>query len=172
MNSVLYAGVDLGGTNLSAALAEADGKPVAELKQPTHSYEGPSAVLERIASMIDQLAQRTGKRPAALGMGIPGLVDVAEGVTKFLPNFPTQWPDVSIRATLEPRIGCPIYILNDARTATLGEMTFGSGRTARTMAFFGLGTGVGGGVVIDGQLRLGPLGAAGELGHQIILPDG
>src|SRR4029077_760770 len=65
-----------------------------------------------------------------------------------------------------------VYILNDARAATLGELVFGNGRTARTMVFFGLGTGVGGGVIIDGQLRLGPLGAAGELGHQVILPEG
>src|SRR5262249_50272627 len=56
--------------------------------------------------------------------------------------------------------------------ATLGELVFGHGRTARTMVFFGLGTGVGGGVVVDGHLHLGPLGAAGELGHQVILPDG
>jgi glucokinase len=65
-----------------------------------------------------------------------------------------------------------VYLLNDVRTATLGELTFGHGRTACTMAFFALGTGIGGGIAIDRKLRLGPLGAAGELGHQIILPDG
>jgi glucokinase len=69
-------------------------------------------------------------------------------------------------------VGCPVFILNDARVATLGELVFGHGRSARSMVYFGLGTGVGGGVVINGQLRLGPLGAAGELGHQTILPDG
>jgi glucokinase len=172
LNPVLYAGVDLGGTNLSAALSTADGKVLAELKQPTRSYEGPGAVLDRIAGMINQLARQTGATPAALGVGIPGLVDVSEGITKFLPNLPTQWRDVPVRGTLQPKIGCPVYILNDARAATLGELVFGHGRTARTMVFFGLGTGVGGGVVINGRLRLGPLGAAGELGHQTILPDG
>jgi glucokinase len=65
-----------------------------------------------------------------------------------------------------------VYLLNDVRMATLGELTFGHGRHANTMAFFALGTGIGGGVAIDGKLRLGPLGAAGELGHQVILPDG
>ena len=64
------------------------------------------------------------------------------------------------------RVGCPVFVLNDARTATLGELTFGHGRDAKTLLYFGLGTGVGGGVVIDGKLRLGPLGAAGELGHR------
>ena len=73
-----------------------------------------------------------------------------------------------LRAHLE----CPVHILNDVRTATLGELTFGLGKQAKNMLFFALGTGIGGGVVIDGKLRLGPLGAAGELGHQTILPDG
>ncbi len=171
MKPVLYASVDLGGTNLSAALAQADGQVVAEEKQPTRSYEGPSAVLDRIAEMILQLAAQAGA-PAALGIGVPGLVDVTAGVTKFLPNLPTQWRDVPVRQILEPKIGCPVHLLNDARTATLGELVFGHGRDSRTMVFFGLGTGVGGGVVVNGQLRLGPLGAAGELGHQTILPDG
>jgi glucokinase len=172
LNPVLYTGVDLGGTNLSAALANAQGQVLAERKQPTHSYEGPASVLDRIVGMVSELAHQLGVKPTALGMGVPGLVDVATGTTKFLPNLPTQWRDIPVRATLQPKIGCPIYILNDARAATLGELVFGHGRTARTMVFFGLGTGVGGGVVVNGQLRLGPFGAAGELGHQTILPDG
>ena len=107
-----------------------------------------------------------------MGIGIPGLVDVGSGVTRFLPNLPTQWRDIPVSGTLQPELGCPVYILNDARAATLGELVFGHGRTARTLIFFGLGTGVGGGVVVDGRLRLGPLGAAGEIGHQTIQPDG
>jgi glucokinase len=91
---------------------------------------------------------------------------------KFLPNLPTTWRDVPVRDWLAPQIGCPVYLLNDARMATLGELTFGRGRGAGTLAFFTLGTGIGGGVAVDGRLRLGPLGAAGELGHQTILPDG
>lgn len=168
----LFASVDLGGTNLHAALAQRDGTVVCEERQPTHSHEGPESVLARIAGLIESLITKAGTRPEALGVGIPGLVDVAQGVTKFLPNLPTQWRDVPVRARLEKLLGCPVHILNDARTATLGELVFGHGRTARTMLYFGLGTGVGGGVVIDGKLRLGPLGAAGELGHQTILPEG
>ena len=170
--NILFASVDLGGTNISAALAEGDGRVVAEAKQPTLSHEGPAAVLERIAAMINALAAKAGAHPAALGMGVPGLADLANGVTKFLPNLPTQWRDVPVRGTIEPKIGCPVYLLNDARAATLGELVFGRGRGVRTMVFFTLGTGVGGGVVIDGQLRLGPLAAAGEIGHQTILHDG
>ncbi len=168
----LYGGIDLGGTNISAALADDAGRVVASEKIPTRSHEGPEAVLERISAVINDLASRTGARPSALGIGIPGLIDIEAGITKFLPNFPTQWRGVPVRSAVEPKIGCPVHLLNDARAATLGELVFGHGKSARTMVYFGLGTGVGGGVVVNGRLLLGPLGAAGELGHQTILPDG
>lgn len=172
--SELYASVDLGGTKIACAFGTADGDIVAERTTPTHSHEGPEAVLGRIADLVNALAASVGQRPAAVGMGVPGLADVQRGVVKFLPNLPTHWRDVPARDVLAPRLGCPVYLLNDVRMATLGELTFGLGRDVPgvTMAFFALGTGIGGGVVIDGKLRLGPLGAAGELGHQTILPDG
>jgi glucokinase len=168
----VYASVDLGGTNIACVFAGADGRIVCERKVPTQSHEGPDAVLGRIADLVNGLAQEAGRKPAALGMGIPGLADLKNGVTKFLPNLPTQWRDVPVREVLSPKVGCPVYLLNDVRMATLGELVFGHGRAAQTMVFFALGTGIGGGVAVDGKLRLGPLGAAGELGHQTILPDG
>jgi glucokinase len=122
--------------------------------------------------LIERLSTRCGAPPKSIGVGVPGLVDLANGATKFLPNLPTQWRDVPVRATLQSRFSIPVGVLNDCRTATLGELLFGHGRTVRTFALFALGTGVGGGVVIDGRLRLGPLGAAGELGHQTIIPGG
>jgi glucokinase len=73
---------------------------------------------------------------------------------------------------LSAAVGCPVFLLNDARMAALGELWFGQGRGAKTMVVFTVGTGIGGGVVIDRKLRLGALGAAGEIGHQTILPDG
>lgn len=164
----LFAGVDLGGTNVTVALGGADGKIAAERKIPTKSHEGPDGVLRRIGEAVKEL----GSPPRALGMGVPGLVDLAAGVTKFLPNLPTLWRDVPVRKVLNGALGCDVYLLNDVRTATLGELAFGLGRDAKTFAFFSLGTGVGGGVAVDGKLRLGPLGEAGELGHQTILPDG
>src|SRR6478672_5924137 len=103
MTTSVYASVDLGGTNISAGLARTTGEVLAELKQPTRSYEGPAAVLDRIALMVNELAQRAGVRPDALGIGVPGLVDLEQGVTKFLPNLPTQWRGVPVRATLEPK---------------------------------------------------------------------
>jgi len=170
----IYASVDLGGTNIKAALAGADGVIVCEDSVPTESYEGSDGVMGRMADLVNKLAGEAGAKPAALGMAVPGLVDLANGVTKFLPNLPTQWRDVAVRDTVSPKVGCPVYLLNDVRTATLGELTFGHGKETpdATMAFFALGTGIGGGVAIDGKLRLGPLGAAGELGHQTVVVDG
>jgi len=170
----LYASVDLGGTKIACAFGTADGDIVTEKTAPTQSHEGPEAVLARIASLVNALADEVGQRPVALGMGVPGLVDVKRGVVKFLPNLYTHWRGVPARDVLAPQIGCPVYLLNDVRIATLGELTFGHGKDSPglTMAFYALGTGIGGGIVIEGKLRLGPLGAAGELGHQTILPDG
>ncbi len=168
----LFASVDLGGTKISAALAEADGRLLAERQVPTGSHEGPNAVLDRIAVLVRDLADRAGRRVAAIGMGAPGLVDTGRGVTLFLPNLPTQWRGVPVAGTLSALTGCPVFLLNDARMATLGEFTYGRGRSVGSMIFLTVGTGIGGGVVIDRKLRLGPLGAAGELGHQTIQSDG
>jgi len=170
--AAVYASMDLGGTNIKAVLAGPDGKVLVSKSVPTEAHEGPDAVLSRMATLMASLQDEAGAKPEALGMGVPGLADVANGVTKFLPNLPTQWRDVPVAETLGGRLGHPVYLLNDVRMATLGELTFGHGKTANTMAFFAVGTGIGGGLVVDGKLRLGPLGAAGELGHLTIVPDG
>ena len=170
--SEVYASIDLGGTNIHAALARADGSILAEKKEPTRSHEGPQAVIARMIQMMRELVEQSRHAPAALGIGVPGLVDVATGKTRFLPNLPTQWRNVSVGDQMETALGFPVRLLNDARTATLGEMVFGHGKAVSDLVFFTLGTGVGGGVVLDGRLRLGPLNAAGELGHQTVDPHG
>lgn len=170
--SEVYASVDLGGTKVACALATGDGRLLAERTFATESHAGPDVVLARIARAIGDLCAEAGARPEALGMGVPGLADIERGVTTLLPNLATEWRGVPVRERLEGALGCPVYLLNDVRAATLGELVFGLGRDVRTMAFFALGTGVGGGLVIDGRLRLGPMGKAGELGHQTIIPDG
>ena len=168
----MYVGVDLGGTNFTVALAGLDGRIVAEDKRPTLAHEGPGGVLARIGDSIQGLADGLGCVPDAIGIGIPGLVDREKGETRFLPNLPTKWRDVPVAALFGERFGCPVRLLNDARAAALGESRFGHGRRARTLILFTLGTGVGGGVVIDGALRLGPFGAAGEIGHICVEPNG
>lgn len=173
----IVAGVDLGGTNTKAAIATTNGELLVDGSIPTEAHQGPTKVLGRISDFLTELISRTdheSNQIEAIGIGVPGLVDIENGVTKFLPNLPTQWRDVSVAEILAKQFDCNVGVLNDARTATLGELKFGHGRgkSQPTMVFLSLGTGVGGGVVIDGRLRLGPLGAAGEIGHQTLLPNG
>lgn len=168
----VYGSVDLGGTKTAGMVAMADQEVVVQRTIPTRAYEGPDAVLERVGALINDLARESGEEVEAVGIGLPGLLDLEEGVVEFLPNLYTHWRGVSVRDRLSAQVGCPVYGLNDARMATLGELTYGRGRGVETMAFFTLGTGIGGGVVVNGDLHLGELGAAGELGHQTILPDG
>lgn len=172
--SALYAGVDLGGTSVKCVLAEADGRIIVDSRIPTDGHEGPLRVLERIGDEIESLIKQAGRKPEALGMGVPGLVDVQQGITRFLPNMTTHWRDIPAASILNKQLGVPVRLLNDVRMATLGELTFGRGRNSKdlTMVFIAIGTGIGGGIVIDGKLRLGPDGAAGELGHQTIDPTG
>lgn len=168
----LFVGVDVGGTTVKFALSGIDGKIFREGSIPTDSHEGPADVLKRIGEYVTHLTRDLGASPAALGMGLPGLVDTYRGVTRYLPNMTTHWKDVPAAEMLSRQLGCEVRLLNDVRMATYGELIFGRGRSVSTMVFIAIGTGIGGGVVIDGKLRLGPLGAAGELGHQTIDPTG
>lgn len=165
----MFAGIDIGGTKIAAAVGLADGTIVAERSIPTQSHDGPDAVLRRTAALVRELAP--GGVTAA-GVGLPGTLDRASGVVRFLPNLPTNWRGVPAGTVLSGELRAPVYLLNDARLATLGELEFGHGRGVADMVMFTLGTGIGGGVVIDRRLRLGPIGAAGEVGHQTIVPDG
>ncbi len=166
------ASIDLGGTNMAAAIADAHGVVQGQIRVPTESHEGPEGVVRRMAGMLLQLREETNTQPAALAVGVPGWVDSTRGVIRLLTNFATPWQDLPLAEMLRPVAGCPVFLINDARAATLGELEFGHGRGVKDMIYFGLGTGVGGGIVIDGKLRLGPVGAAGEIGHQTVVADG
>lgn len=169
-----YVSVDLGGTNIACAVADESMVLLGESSVPTESHRGPDGVIGRIGDAVEALCSEHGVTPVGLGIGVPGLADVREGRTLFLPNLPTQWRNVPVAVPLRERLGCPVSLLNDARMAALGELEFGAGKEEEnlTFAFFTIGTGIGGGIAIDGKLRLGPLGAAAELGHQTIHPDG
>lgn len=167
-----YGGIDLGGTNIKIAISDRQGNFLSENAIPTDSYEGPEQVLRRIGDETLRLADEAGVRLSAIGMAAPGTLDMRSGVIKYLANFPGHWPDVPVREILEKRAGCPIHVINDVRAATLGELDFGRGREVSSMVFLALGTGIGGGVVIDKKLRLGRIGSAGELGHMMVQPFG
>jgi glucokinase len=107
-----------------------------------------------------------------IGIGVPGVLDLEKGTTVFLPNLPGTWPDVPLRDTIQNRTGLPTALLNDVRAITLGEWKFGAGKGVDTVAVLAIGTGIGGGLVINNQLHLGIGGTGGELGHMTINFDG
>lgn len=150
-------GIDLGGTRIKVAKVDAD-VILEELSIPTPSG-GPQAVLEAVARSVRQL----DSRPTAVGFAIPGEVD-AEGYCYRLPNIP-GFERVRIAGVLEPLIECPVYVENDGNAAAHGEALYGWGRTYQSFAMVTLGTGIGGGLVLDGKIRTGAYGFAAEIGH-------
>jgi glucokinase len=131
----------------------------------------PGEVVERLAAAGAGLT--AGRGPlAAAGLGVPGLFDEDSGRVVFLPNLPPAWTGHPVRAQLAGRLGVPVALLNDARAFTLAESRMGAAAGCATVVCLTLGTGVGGGLVVDGRLRMGPHGRAGELGHQVIQTDG
>jgi glucokinase len=169
---MLSVGVDLGGTNLRAAVVDGDhGRVLADARGPTRAETGSAAVIERMAALIGQAIEQSG-RPrselAGVGIGVPGRYDPATNEIRFLTNFPTHWRDVPLGREIQQRTGLGTVVLNDARAFILAEATFGAARGAPTVVGITLGTGIGGGVVVDGRLHLGRDGSAGEIGHQVI----
>lgn len=164
--------VDLGGTHARAAAVTAAGRIVARRQAPTAADAGRDAVLDRVAGAVTEAAGAVGLGPDVLvGVALPGAVDPVNGVLYFAPNLP-GWRDVPVRDLLEGRLGRPVALGNDLNAAALGEWRYGAGRGTRHLVFIGVGTGVGGGVIVDGRLLLGRHGLAGELGHAVIALDG
>ena len=171
-----YIGIDLGGTNLRAAVADTDtGQIYHQRKCPTLANEGQEAVIQRIVGLIHDLREASGSSNGTIkgiGIGVPGTPDIDTGVIQFLPNLPGKWLNVPLQSIVEDRVDLPVALINDVRAITLGEWTFGAGRGADTLACLAIGTGIGGGVVINGQFHLGIGGTAGEFGHHVVEVDG
>jgi len=171
-----YIGIDLGGTNLRAAIADTDtGQVFHQRKCPTQAAEGQEAVIQRIIQLIRELVQIEGVSPETIkgvGIGVPGTPNIDTGVIRFLPNLPGKWLNVPLQAIIERQLQLPVALINDVRAITLGEWTFGAGRGSDTVVCLAIGTGIGGGVVVNGQFHLGIGGTAGEFGHQVVEVDG
>ncbi len=165
-------GCDLGGTNLRAGIVDLKTGQVKYLQStPTLARQGHDAVMSRMGRLIEQVVAKSGlskKDVGCIGIGVPGVLDLERGLTIFLPNLFGTWPEVPLRDTISDFTGIPTAIINDVRAITYGEWCFGAGKGVDTMACFAIGTGVGGGLVISGQLHLGIGGTGGELGHQSI----
>jgi glucokinase len=168
----IYIGCDLGGTNLRAAVIDvATGESLETISIPTQARKGPDAVMRLMGALILDViraAKLTPQKVGGVGIGVPGVLDLEKGETMFLPNLPGTWPNVPLAATIQRLTGLRTALLNDVRAITYGEWSFGAGRGVDSMAVFAIGTGIGGGLVIDGKLHLGIGGTGGELGHMSI----
>ncbi len=166
----LLVGVDVGGTKILAGVATARGKLLAREEMATSAGDGPEAVTGRIVSVIKACVRRAdGVR--GIGIAVAGLVESGEGVVVTSPNLP-GWSSVPLGSMVERELGLPTYVINDANGAALGEHRFGAGRGVSNLISITLGTGIGGGIIIDGILYAGTLGTAGEIGHMTIEAQG
>ena len=172
-----FLGIDLGGTNIKGVILDlpdgalAGARVVVEASVPTLAAEGPQVVMEAIAELGRQLMATHGPVSAA-GVGVPGLYDADSGAIVLFPNLPGPWPGQPLPAVLSRAWGVPTALINDARAFTLAETRMGAAAGRSTVVCVTLGTGIGGGVVVEGRLRSGPHGRAGEVGHQVIVPGG
>jgi glucokinase len=180
MSMALYIGIDLGGTKIAGAIYDAETNALIASKTiPTEAHEGADAVIARIAAHVRDLcasAEIPLDHIAGLAVGVPASFDSEKGEILVIPNLPGQWMHKPILPMLRGMLGIPCSLINDARAFTLGEALLGAGRGASSVVGITLGTGIGGGVVINGRLYLGLTGSAGEFGHMCIdmygLPDG
>ena len=167
-------GLDLGGTNIKLSLLEPDGSSFRAIwveQYHTEAWRGPEGVANNLIEAARSGLARTGT-VVSIGLGVPGLFDAGEGVIRLFPNLPGPWNGFPLRPLIEQALGVEIVMVNDARAFTLAEGTIGAGAGHDIVACLTLGTGIGGGIMIGGRLHLGAFGVAGELGHQIIDPDG
>ena len=168
-----YIGIDLGGTFIKGGIVDSEGNILVSDKIPTQSDGGEKVVAGNIATLCKTLlkqANKTESEVEGIGMGVPGMIDGKNGVVVFSNNL--NWTDFAISKTVEALTNLPVKIANDANVAALGETKFGCGKAYQNTILLTLGTGVGGGIVIDGKLFEGNRSAGAELGHSVIVAGG
>lgn len=173
-------GVDLGGTTFSVGITSTEGEILARDSYDTPRSETDPLALAAVAAAVGGIMERETVKPGeilGLGLGIPGPVDPETGVIKRAPNIP-ELDEVNAVELLTEELDfvreekTPIRIANDAFCATLAELRYGAGRDVENLVMFTLGTGVGGGIALDNEVRRGPRQIMGEVGHIIVDPDG
>lgn len=166
----LFLGVDLGGTFVKLGVCTRQGEVQGTVSIPTRPDLGPQNTVQRIGEAAETLQKKTGKVDACCA-GVPGPLDLDRRILIKAHNLP-GWSNVRFPQMLGNRLVRPTYMENDANCAAWGEYVVGAGRGSRSLVLFTLGTGVGGGIVLNGELWIGATGAAGALGHTIIDPHG
>lgn len=163
----LTIGIDVGGTKIAGGVVDERGRILAQstLESPATDAE---AIEDAIADLVEQL--RTGREIEAVGVGAAGYIDNARATVLFAPNL--AWRDLDLKDELELRVGLPVVVENDANAAAWGEFRFGAGEDVDDLLLITVGTGVGGGIVIDGRLLRGAFGVAAEVGHLRMVPQG
>jgi glucokinase len=165
----VIAGIDIGGTQVRVAAARSDGRIVGTRRTRIQTLGGPAAVFDWACEALERL--RDGQRLRVVGVGAPGPLDARTGRLINPPNLP-GWHNVPLAEQLSRMLCCPVHLENDANVAALAEFHRGAGRGTKTMAYVTWSTGVGGGLIVDGQLFSGAHGSAGEIGHMVLDPDG
>ena len=163
----LACGIDVGGTKIAGAIVDEDGEVLAHSR-----VESPAADVEAIEDAIAGLVTtlREEHDVASVGIGAAGYVDKARATVLFAPNL--AWRGVDLRTEIEERVGLPVVVENDANAAAWGEFRFGAGHDVDDLLLVTVGTGVGGGLVLDGGLYRGAFGVGAEIGHLRVVPGG
>lgn len=166
----LTIGVDVGGTKIAAGLVDEDGRIVTELREPTPDASS-AAVTAGIAAAVARLRAQAGSVPVVgVGVGAAGFVDASRSTVLFGANV--AWRNEPLQAEIARLVGLPVVVENDANATAWGEYRFGAGRGEDHLVTITVGTGIGGGIILGGQLYRGRFGIAGEPGHMQVVPDG
>lgn len=172
MSEKIYVGVDLGGTAIKVGICNEQGELLHTYEGPTETENGTEAVIDNIIKYVRLVVEQspfTWEQVEGVGAGLAGFMNIKDGIILFAPNV--CFKDVPIRAILTERLGKPIKVDNDANVAALGEVWSGAGKGVDNCVCYTLGTGVGGGIIINGKIYQGFSGVAGELGHMAVIPD-
>lgn len=165
-------GIDLGGTNLRVAAIDSDGEILDRVSEPVDYDAGPERVVADIAHVVHEVRSRVGVDGLrGVGIGVPGFIDIDKGIVLGAANLP-GFEGFPVRDEIQRQLGTKIIVENDANAAALGEMWKGAGKDVKDLILLTLGTGIGGGIIIDGRVLHGFLGMAGEFGHMTVFPDG
>ncbi|MGI5900230.1 MAG: ROK family protein [Christensenellales bacterium] len=168
-----YIGIDIGGTNIAAGLVDESGSIIAKMSSPTGAERGLDFIVEDMADLCQRLMDGTGLRAeniGAVGIGLPGIVSPQEGMVYFCPNL--NWRDIPLRDIFAERIDLPVYIGNDANVAAWAERASGVFKGKDNCIFLTLGTGLGGGIILDGKLFTGVHHVGAEPGHMVLVANG
>jgi len=164
-------GVDLGGTSIKIGLVDEQGKIKFKTTLDSNSSLGPKHVIKQIKHGIKSVLKETNYEIIGIGIGAPGTIKLKKGTVEDPPNF-TGWGRVHLGKQIEKEFNIKVYVENDANAAAIGELIYGAGKKINSFIMITLGTGVGGGIIINKKIYRGEVGGAGELGHVTIDANG